>query len=138
MADRVPGPGSAGRPAGGAGEEILAEIERELGPDPDAETLLELRPGTDGDASTLILFAVEPSGTAQLLAVLDGPEAVAEHHDEAVRLAADVLGDIRLGEDPQATALGFADAGAFTAEFFGDCAAEVTAGAARLAARSRA
>jgi phage shock protein A len=56
--------------------------------------LLELRAdplGTD----TRILFAVEPADTVTLLAVLDGPDAVGQYGAQAVRLAGELLTEIR-------------------------------------------
>jgi hypothetical protein len=57
--------------------------------------------------------------------VLDGEEAIAEHHDQAIQLAGDLLADIRAGDWPPADALDaadlevtFADPSTFLARFF--------------------
>ncbi|HEY2443240.1 MAG TPA: helix-turn-helix domain-containing protein, partial [Streptosporangiaceae bacterium] len=83
--------------------EIIAEMEREVGPRPSRQGLMELRPGTPGapDGGDIrIIFAVEPPGTALLIAVLDGPDAVRDRHDEAVWLAAEELQRVRHGQKP--------------------------------------
>ena len=107
-------------------------MEGELRADPDAAELgdlrpapglLELRPAVYGDLR--ILFAVEPPGTALLIAVLEGRDAVVEHYDEAVRLSSDVLRRVRAGQDPEAAAHVLADADFFLAEFFPGQAAEI-------------
>jgi hypothetical protein len=59
--------------------EAARQIERELGFA--ADGLIELRPAAPGDSEIRILFAVEPPGTALLIAVLEGRDAVREHHD---------------------------------------------------------
>ena len=52
---------------------------------------MELRPGAPADSGIRILFAVEPPGTALLIAVLEGRDAVRDHYREAVLLASEVL-----------------------------------------------
>ena len=47
---------------------------------------MELRPGAPADSDIRILFAVEPPGTALLIAVLEGRDAVQDHYREAVRI----------------------------------------------------
>ena len=100
-------------------QEITDEIERELGQAAPpagaagAPVLLELRP----EAETSILFAVEPPGTALLIAVLDGGGAIREHRDDAVTAARDVLRQVRAGQDPQLAGHGYPDAGSVLAEF---------------------
>jgi hypothetical protein len=116
--------------------EVARQIERELGFATDG--LIELRPAAPGDGEIRILFAVEPPGTALLIAVLEGREAVREHHDEAVGLSAEVLQQVREGQAPEATAHAFDDARSFLDEFFPGSADEVEAGAAALVARNRA
>lgn len=85
--------------------------------------LLELR--ADPLRSDLrILFAEEPAGTITLLAVLEDPEAVSEHGPEAIKLAGDLLTEIR--EDGWPADVGeviFEDSGAFLARFFPETAA---------------
>ena len=52
---------------------------------------MELRPGVPADGDIRILFGVEPPGTALLIAVLEGRDAVQDHYREAVLLASEVL-----------------------------------------------
>jgi hypothetical protein len=83
-----------------------------------APGLLELRADPLG-SDIRILFALEPAGTATLLAVLEGPEALSEHGLEAIRLSSKLLTEIRDGgwpNDIDEVVLG--DAGAFLARFF--------------------
>jgi phage shock protein A len=100
-------------------QEITGEIERELGqgvPPAGAggtAVLLELRP----EAETSILFAVEPPGTALLIAVLDGGDAIRDHRDDAVTAAREVLRQAQAGQDPQLAARGYPDARSVLAEF---------------------
>lgn len=118
--------------------EVADKIERELGPLGSADELMELRPGAPGDSDTLLLFAVEPAGTALLIAVLEGHEAVRDDYDEALELSAEVLHRVREGHAPEAAALAFDDVPSFLDEFFPGGADEVEAGAAALLARNRA
>lgn len=83
------------REAVGAAEARL----RKLAGQPEAASapapgLLELRADPFG-TDIRILFAVEPADTVTLLAVLEGPEAVGQHGDEAVGLAGALLTGIR-------------------------------------------
>ena len=98
-------------------DEITDQIEQELNLAAVAEGLMELRPGAPADSSIRILFGVEPPGTALLIAVLEGPEAVRDHYREAILLASEVLQDARAGT-PDAEEHTFANAPAFLAEFF--------------------
>jgi hypothetical protein len=123
--------------AGDTITEIAREAERELGPGP-AEGLLELRPGSPGKGKIRIIFAVEPPGTALLIAVLQGRKAVRDHRGEAVLLSAAVLRQARAGRAPETAAHTFADAASFLHEFFADSASEIEAAAAALAAGTRA
>jgi phage shock protein A len=86
-------------------------------PEP-APGLLEL--GVDpGGSEIRILFAVEPANTVTLLAVLEGPGAVTEHGPEAVRLAGDLLTEIRdEGWPADIEEVALAGADAFLARFF--------------------
>jgi hypothetical protein len=91
---------------------------------PAAADVLELRADAL-DRDVRLLMAVEPADTVTLLAALDGAAVVAEHYDQAVALASDLLSDIRAGDWPPADALGpadlevtFADAATFLARFF--------------------
>jgi catechol 2,3-dioxygenase-like lactoylglutathione lyase family enzyme len=98
-------------------DEIASQIEQELDLGAVAGGLMELRPGAPADDSIRILFGVEPPGTALLIAVLEGPEAVRDHYREAILLASEVLQDARAG-DAEAAAHTFANAPSFLAEFF--------------------
>lgn len=116
--------------------ELAREAERELGAGP-TEGLLELRPGSAGKGKVRIILAVEPPGTALLLAVLQGRKAVRDHRAEAVLLSAAVLRQARAGRAPETAAHTFADAASFLREFFADSATEIGTGAAALAASTR-
>ncbi len=78
-------------------DEIIGQIEQELGLEAPAEGLMELRPGAPADSHVRILFGVEPPGTALLIAVLEGRDAVQDHYREAVLLASEVLQEARAG-----------------------------------------
>jgi phage shock protein A len=83
-----------------------------------APGLLELRANSLG-SEIRVLLAVEPADTVTLLAVLEGPEAVSEHGVNAVKLASDLLTEIR--EDGWPADMGevtLEDTGAFLARFF--------------------
>jgi len=119
-------------------QDITSEIEQELGQQAPAEDLLDLRPGgAPGDGDISILFAVEPPGTALLIAVLEGRDAIRDHYREAVLLAAEVLRSVRAGQAPEALAYAFSDARSLLEEFFPGQADEVSAGAAALVAANR-
>jgi phage shock protein A len=115
--------------------DVTAEIEHELGRQPLAEGLLELRPGAP-DGEIRLIFAVEPPGTALLIAVLEGRDA--DQYRDAVTLSADVLLEVRAGQAPEAWARCYDDTRSFAEEFFPGQAAEIDAGAAALTARNRA
>ncbi len=122
-------------------DEITGQIEQEVGWEEPAEGLLELRPREPGrltDPGLRILFAVEPPGTALLVAVLDGHEAVRDHYHEAVLLASEVLREAQAGQAAEAAEHTFADARSFLEEFFPGRADELAAGAAALVAVNRA
>jgi hypothetical protein len=106
-------------PTGAAGslDEISSRIGQELGPEQLAGTLMELRPGAPDDSGILILFGVEPPGTALLIAALEGDETIRDHHDEAVRLASEALRETRAGQAPEAAARTFDDAQSLLQEF---------------------
>ena len=91
---------------------------------PATADVLELRADALG-RDVRLLMAIEPADTVTLLAVLDGEEAIAEHHDQAIQLAGDLLADIRAGDWPPADALDaadlevtFADPSTFLGRFF--------------------
>ncbi|HEV2241964.1 MAG TPA: helix-turn-helix transcriptional regulator [Streptosporangiaceae bacterium] len=119
-------------------EERIAQIERELRAPMSAEGLMELRPGAPGHSDIRILFAVEPPGTALLIAVLEGRDAVEERRGEAVELSAEVLRRARAGQAPEAAAQAFDDVPSFLDEFFPGSADDVETAGAALAARNRA
>jgi hypothetical protein len=119
-------------------EERIAQIERELRTPMSAEGLMELRPGAPGHSDIRILFAVEPPGTALLIAVLEGRDAVEERRGEAVELSAEVLRRVRAGQAPEASAQAFDDVPSFLDEFFPGSADDVETAGAALAARNRA
>jgi len=113
-----------------------------------AAGLLELRADPLG-ADIRILCAVEPPGTLTLLAVLEGPDAIAAHRDRAIGLADQVLTEIRADNsarrDPDGAAvaetdsaeageLTFADTAPFLARYFPDSDGEVMRRAGLLAA----
>jgi predicted dithiol-disulfide oxidoreductase (DUF899 family) len=114
--DAVPPDDPAGAAAGL--DEIIGQIEQELGLEGPVEGLMELRPGAPADSDIRILFGVEPPGTALLIAVLEGRDAVRDHYREAVLLASEVLQEAQAGPLDQ-TAKGaahtFGDARSFLA-----------------------
>lgn len=102
-------------------DEIIGQIEQELGQEAPAEGLMELRPGAPADDDIRILFAVEPPGTALLIAVLEGDDAVRDHYRDAVLLASEVLQEAQAGpvdQAAEAAAHTFGDAQSFLEEFF--------------------
>ena len=140
--EETPGTNRADREATTAAaarlRDTAAAIERELGRQPLPEGLLELRPGAPGDGEVRLIFAVEPPGTALLIAVLEGREAARDQYREAVLLSADVLLEARAGQAPEASARGYDDTQSLVKEFYPGQAAEVHAGAAALLASNRA
>ena len=98
--------------------DITAQMERELGQEARPEGLMELRPGAPWHSDIRILFAVEPPGTALLIAVLEGPEAVEDQYPEAAMASADVLRRVRAGQAPEAAAHAYDDPGSFLEEFY--------------------
>ena len=115
--------GAAAGPASAAAglDEITGQIEQELDLEAPAEGLMELRPGAPADSGIHILFAVEPPGTALLIAVLEGSDAVRDHYREAVLLASGVLQEARARPSGQAAETAvhtFGDAQSFLEEFF--------------------
>jgi len=106
---------------------ILRELYGERQPPATIEPaagLLELRADPLGH-DIRVLMALEPAGTVTLLAVLEGPDAVAEHGAQAIELADQLLSDIRAGDWPPADArrhadveMTFADPATFLARFF--------------------
>jgi hypothetical protein len=98
--------------------ELTAQMEQALGQQAGPAGLLELRPGAPGRGDTRIVFAVEPPGTALLIAVLDGLDAVEDQFPEAVMASADMLRRVRAGQAPEAAAHTYKDAQSFLVEFY--------------------
>jgi hypothetical protein len=117
-------------PTGAAGrlDEITSQIEQELGPVAPAEGLMELRPGAPAEGGIRILFAVEPPGTALLIAVLEGDDAVRDHYRDAVLLASEVLQEARAYRAREEAAHAFGDTQSFLEEFFPGRVDELRAG----------
>jgi phage shock protein A len=97
--------------------DVIAQMERELGQQAWPEGLMELRPGAP-DTSIRILFALEPPGTALLIAVLEGLEAVRDQYLEAILLSADMLRQVRAGQAPEAAAHAYDDIRSFLEELY--------------------
>ena len=107
--------------------------------------LLELHADPVG-TDIRILLGVEPADTVTLLAVLDSPAAVSEHRALAVKLAGELLAELRTDGWPEpeagpdqadaaaAAELTFDDAGAFLARYFPDSEADLRRRSASLAA----
>ena len=105
--------------------EVTAQMEQALSQQSGPAGLMELRPGAPVRRDIRIVFAVEPPGTAQLIAVLHGLEVAEEQFPEAVMASADMLRLIRAGQAPEAAAHTYADTRSFLAEFSpGDAGAE--------------
>jgi hypothetical protein len=111
-----------------------------------APGLLELRADPLG-ADVRILCAVEPLDTLTLLAVLEGKDVIDAHRDRAIRLASDLLAEMRaeavledesptLAHDTAASELTFTDAATFLARLFPDSGGHVARRAADLTAGS--
>ncbi len=100
----------------GAETQIDEELSRETGP---PSRLIELRPGRPGEPGNdvSLIFAVEPPGTALIISVVHGDDALRYEWRQAAEVAAEVLRQARAGRDPGASAIRFADAGAFAAAF---------------------
>jgi hypothetical protein len=97
--------------------DVTARMERELGNKSHPEGLMELRPGAPVHSDIRILFAVEPSATALLIAVLEGPDVVENQFPEAVMASADMLRRVRAGQAPEAVAYGYESPQSFLEEF---------------------
>jgi hypothetical protein len=112
----------------------------QTGPAQPVAGLVELRADPLG-RDVRLLFALAPADTVTLLAVLDGKDAITEHRVQAIRLAGDLLTDIRAGDwppedatDPADTEVTFADSATFLARFFPSQASGIAARAIDLAA----
>jgi hypothetical protein len=98
--------------------DITAQMERELGQEAWPEGLMDLRPGAPVRSDIRILFAVEPAGTALLIAVLEGLDVVEDQYLDAVMASADMLRRVRAGQAPEAAAHAYDDARSFLEEFY--------------------
>jgi len=126
--DRHPEAGSDATAAAQARlADITAQMERELGQGARPEGLMELWPGAPWHSDIRILFAVEPPGTALLIAVLEGPEAVEEQYPEAVMASADMLRQVRAGQAPEGAAHAYDDPRSFLEQFYPGTAADAGA-----------
>jgi phage shock protein A/DNA-binding XRE family transcriptional regulator len=114
--------------------DVTGRMERELRRKPWPAGLMELRPGLPAASEVRIIFAVEPPGTALLIAVLEGREVVRDRYTEAVALAADVLRQARAGQAPEAAARGYDDPRSLLEELYPGRVGEVEAAAAALIA----
>jgi len=106
---------------------LTADIERELGREPWPDGLYELRPAIPGDDVRLI-FAVEPAGAVLLISALEGHDAVSEQHGRAVEVSAQILRQVRAGQDPEASAVEFAGRRQLAEEFVAGESASSAAG----------
>ncbi len=110
--------------------DLTAQMERELGQGGWPEGLMELRPGAPvrSEKNIGILFAIEPPGTALLIAALEGLDVVEDQFPEAVMASADMLRRVRAGQAPEAAAHAYEDTQSFLEEFYpgnvGDASAE--------------
>ena len=98
--------------------EVTTRMEQELGQQPRPAGLMELWPGAPWHDDIRILFAAEPPGTALLIAVLEGPEAVEEQYPEAVMASADLLHRVRAGQAPEAAARAYDDPRSFLEDLY--------------------
>jgi hypothetical protein len=97
--------------------DLTARLEQELGCEACPDDLTELQPGAPDNSDVRILFAVEPPGTALLIAVLEGSGAIDDRYLEAVMASAEALRRIRAGDAPEAAAYAYADTQSLLAEF---------------------
>jgi phage shock protein A/DNA-binding XRE family transcriptional regulator len=97
--------------------------------------LMELRPGAPDDARAGLLFAVEPPGTAVLVAWVDHPGGPPDSYRDVIELAAGRLPPA--GTSPPADFISY-NAESLLDEFFPGEETEVEVGAGALVARDRA
>jgi hypothetical protein len=117
--------------------DITAQMERELSQEARPEGLMELWPGAPWHSDVRILFAVEPPGTALLIAVLVGAGAVEDQYPEAVMASADVLRRVKAGQAPEAAAHVYDDPRSFLEEFYPEAADDSGANSLPQAAGER-
>ena len=111
--------------------DLTAQMERELGQQGGSEGLRELRPGAPLRNDIRVLFAIEPSGTALLIAVLEGLGVVEDQFPEALLASADMLRRVRTGQAPEAAAHAYADQRSLLEEFYPGSVADRGAGGSR-------
>ena len=97
--------------------------------------LMELRPGAPDDVRAGLVFAVEPPGTAVLVAWADAPGGPPDSYRDVIELAASRLPPV--GTSPPADFISY-NAESLLDEFFPGEGAEVEVGAGALVARDRA
>jgi DNA-binding XRE family transcriptional regulator len=117
--------------------DVAAEIGRELRRETRSEGLMELRPAGAGGSRIAIIFAIEPPGTALMISVVEAGSASRALMTEAVTVSADVLQQVRAGQDPQAARWAYPDPKSLVDEFFPGTADQVRAGAAALVASTQ-
>jgi phage shock protein A len=101
--------------------------------------LMELRPGAPGSMPVSLLFVVEPTDTAVLVAWVEEPGGLPDRYRDVIRLAAARLALAPSGSPPTAPAAFLPyDAESFLDEFFPGEETEVEIGAAAVIARHRA
>lgn len=101
-----------------AAEQRVLELEHRIGQEAgDGSALLDLLELRPADDSVRFLFTFDPPVVAQLLTVLDGHEAIAQHYGDAVALAASLLRHIRSRQDSPQHSHDY-DAQALLGEFF--------------------
>ncbi len=123
---------------GGGG---AARSARERPAPSEAANLMQLRSDPLG-ADIRILFALDPPGTATLLTVLEGPDAIAEYWEEASTAAGMLLEVIRdagwppYAGEPDGGGQEFDDAAAFLTEYFAADRDRIAVRAVQLAERA--
>jgi phage shock protein A/DNA-binding Xre family transcriptional regulator len=119
------------------GDREAASSARERPGSPDHVELLAVRADPLG-SDIRVFCAIGPPGTATLLTVLEGPDAIAEDWDQAADAARMLLDVIRDGGWPPYSGqdggggLEFADTAPFLSEFFPDDSSAIAARAAEL------
>jgi len=114
---------------------LETQIDQVLAWQNDPFRLLELRPGRPGEPGNdvSLIFAAEPPGTALLISVVHGDDALRYEWRQAAEVAAEVLRRVRAGQDPGASAVRFADPAGIAAAF---ASAATSTSLARPAAES--
>jgi phage shock protein A len=121
----------------GDGGRGAARSARERPAPPDSPELMQLKADPLG-RDIRILFAEDPAGTATLLTILEGSEAIADDWDDATTAAAMLLEVIRddgwppYAEEPDGGGDEFADSVSFRQRFFPDQSGAIAARAAEI------